>query len=177
MSDRDVKDDLVGSLCESQRDSGKIPTPVNNERFVVKTLERMDQKAKEPKPETVRDGQRRPGAFQKEAEKRARRHGYELTGNWSVEKKERPLALGGDMFSVKTMDAAYKKLQTRLRLLRSYPEWYDKIVAVNPYALHGHLGQAKRKEAANYLLKILDQSNEKFGHWMKDDPDRPLIFS
>jgi len=179
MPDRDTRDALVESACDAQRAQGKIPTVVNNERFIVDTLHGMDAKKREPKkPKPKKEARtRRPGAVQREVERYAKRNGIELAkGNWQIDKTHRPLVAGGDIFTEKKLSLVHKRLRDRVRLLRGYPEWADRIASVNPIATSGQLGPAKQKEAQAALWKVIEMSNEKFGHWMKPPAERPLYF-
>jgi hypothetical protein len=174
-----AKELLVESACEEQRGKGKVPTPTDNEKYLVGIMERMDRrKADSPVPHRANNPTKKPGAFEKELDKRCRQAGFEmLPGSWRVDQSApKPLALGGEQFHTGLMGVAEKRMRRRLRFLRSKPEWGDRIRSINPLALQGQLGHEKRIEAERYLRKILHAADVKFGEWWKPPSAGPQYF-
>ena len=178
-----AKELLVEAACAEQAAKGMLPSPTDNERYLVDLVNRMDRRrADAPSRPLVRDG-KKPGAFAVEAERRARRHGFELTGGWQVDAARRPLALGGAAFeaTTKVMGLPERRLRDRLRLLRSKPEWADRLKRINPLALQGAAGKTpeqrseRRLAAVAAVRAVIEASNTTFGHWAKDPAPAPVV--
>lgn len=173
-----AKDELLKSASDAQRANGKVPTVVDNEKFITTILEQNDRRAADAKPikrdEPVDD---RKDRRHKEAVKRAQRAGFSLTPGWELSSSPRvPLALGGSALEVKKMGKLEKRMRARLRLLRSKPDWANRLKRINPLALQGQLGHEKHLEAVEEVKKVIRASNVTFGHWMKDRPVKLYSF-
>lgn len=168
---------LEADVAEAQKRRGKLPTSADNARYMADVLRRLDRKKSENALAPVSGVSKKPGAREAEAKKRAARAGFELLpGSWSID-RPKPLAVapGGAFQIVKNMPEWERRMRARLRLLRSKPDWADKLKRINPLALQGALGPEKKREATNAVIAVIDASNATFGHWMKTKA--PPIYS
>jgi hypothetical protein len=168
----DAKDALLADAAAAQRARGRLPTPADNERYLRGVLERLDRKEAEARPAPASRPEKRPGALAAEARRRAARAGFALEGSFELTRT--PLAAGGPILEVGKVESAMrKKLRARLRLLRSKPDWKVRIQRINPLALQGAFGKEKQKLAQLEVMKVINDSNRIFGHWMKPPPPAP----
>lgn len=159
---------LEADAAEAQKRRGKMPTPTDNTRYMTEILNRLDRKSSDGHRVVAASPTKKPGALEAEAQKRAARVGVELLpGTWSIERPA-PLAVDpGGALQVKRMDVAEKRMRARLRLLRSKPDWADRLKRINPLALQGALGASKKRDATRLVHEVIEASNVTFGHWMK----------
>jgi hypothetical protein len=180
-----VVEELVRDGVAGQRASGAIPRPNDVKKYVagiVETMEKRDADNRlrlKPKPSTPApaDMQRSTEDMESEYQKRCRRFGIEPTpGSWSVTrrpgKKERSKL---ELDNARTR-LAKQRMRTRLRLLRSKPDWAAKLRAINPLALNGQLGPDKQKHAEFLVREVIRSSESVFGPWWKAPPKK-LVFT
>lgn len=178
-SDHFVRDSLLEGAADAQRRKGMIPTVVDNTTYLTQVLEHMDSRTAVAKPKqktAPTSDTKKPGAFQRELEKRAARLGLPAPENYEVTRKDVPLALGGPAWVKKQVSTAERRMRKRVRMLQTLPDWRDKFKRINPLALQGTLGEEKRKEADALVRKILVAADEKFGPWWKPAA-KPLWFT
>jgi hypothetical protein len=178
MSDIGAKDAMVADAAEAQRKKGLLPDVRAAEDYLSSIMQRLDRKQSEAKPRPVRvDKSDRAEKKMAEAEKRARRAGFELMSGWEFDEK-RPLALGGSALEVKREGKLTKLLRARIRMLQGYPEWQDRFKRINPFALNGQAGknpderQQRQLEATELVRQIIRDSNVVFGDWWKPAPKK-----
>lgn len=171
-----VKDALMKGAAEEQSKKGMLPATVDNDRYLADVLNRMDRKTSEATPQAPIKPQKKPGAFEAEAKRRAEQEGFTLSGNWQVTNTPKPLALGGSMVEVKKAETILRKrLRLRIRLMRETPEFEARMKRINPLALQGQFGREKRERAAAEWRKLLAASDRKWGDWRK--PRAAALFS
>ena len=180
MNPNEIKTELVANACEEQRKRGDMPTVVNNEKYITGILETFDNKKAAAKPAPIRNPQKKPGALDKEYERRAKRLGYEPVKGFEFTSK--PLASGGPMLQHTRRTARLKALGHRIKLIASDPEWMMARLAayglgkgnmINPLALQGSVRgtppeiKRKREEAAQLWRRLVDDSCVTWGDWDK----------
>lgn len=168
-----VKGPLLEGAATEQRKKGMLPTTVDNERYLVDVLNRMDRKKSDAKA-TIKapvNSQKKPGAFEAEAKRR----GYELAGNWRVTNDPKPLAAGGSTVQLVKDTPIKKRLRMRIRAMQDHPEFRAKMKRINPLALQGQLGKDSQHRAKAEWDRLLDLSNKKWGEWWK--PPHRALFS
>lgn len=173
-----VKDAVAG-----QRATGVIPRPNDVHKYVQGVVERMERRDEDerlrikPKAAPVpREVVRSSGEFEKEYRTRLQRRGLEpLEGSWTVTRTPVPERSRVELTSQRTA-LAKRRMRARLRLLRSKPDWSDRLKAINPLALNGQLGPEKQKHAEFLVTEVIRASEAVFGPWWKAPPKK-LIFT
>lgn len=186
-----VVDAVVRDAVDQQRERGSIPRTNEVRAYVQNIVERMDRQEAEnkyrvfPKPEkkAAPKVERSSEAMENEFQRRLKRMGQEPipgAASWTIERKPIDASALKEPETPKIVDKrlalAKRRMRTRLRLLRSKPDWYNKLASVNPIALQGYLGEAKQKEAESYIRQVIKDSNAVFGDWWKA-PAKKLIFT
>lgn len=179
-------DAIVQDALAEQRASGVIPKTNEVRAYVQAIVEKMDRKESERRPapsvETPSPHPHHTSIFssdgngeqlEREYRKRLARRGEEpLPGTWRVEHKA-PTPKTSKARRI--LGKAEKLMRQRLKLLRSKPDWADKLKRINPLALQGQLGKTKNLEADAEVRKVINASNIVFGHWAKE-PGKRLFF-
>ncbi len=184
---RNAVDALVRDGADAQREQGFLPQPEKIRAFVQPIVERADRQAEErrlkvfPKrekpaqPRTERSSE----AMETEFQKRLRRKGQEPipgTASWEIERKPVVLKPETPQIVNRRMALAKRRMRQRLRLLRSKPEWAQRLMTINPLALQGHLGEEKQKHATYLVQEIIKDSERVFGPWWKGQ-SKKLVFA
>ena len=192
MSDtpREVVDELVADAVAEQRKRVAVPDANRAKDYIAGIVERMDRRQDDARlrikpnpPEERPRVERSTESLEQKYQRRAKRHGIEpLTASWTTTRKPAPetrrAPTTSDHLQLDRQREALKKrrLRERLRLLRSLPEWCDRLKQINPLVLQGHFGADKQRHAEELVKQVIRASNEKFGHWMKPQPKK-LVFS
>ena len=180
-----VVEELVRDGLADVRSSGVIPRPNDVKKYVqniVETMERRDAESRlriKPKPVAAApvDVQRSTDDMESEYQKRLRRHGLEpLPGSWTVTRTPIKKDKGKVALDDERTRLAKSRMRARLRLLRSKPDWSEKLKRINPLALQGHLGNDKQKHAEFLVREVIKASESVFGPWWKAPP-RKLWFT
>lgn len=179
-----VVESIVKDGAADVRAAGLIPRPNGLHKYVAGIVETMEKRDAEdrlrikPKPvvEARPDVQRSTVQMETEYQKRLRRRGHEpLPGSWTVTrapaKRERTLLMPD-----KRNAQAKVRMRARLRLLRSKPDWADRLKRINPLALQGQLGADKQKHAEFLVTEVIRASEAVFGPWWKA-PAKKLHFT
>ena len=182
-----VRDSLLEGAAIEQTKRGMIPTTTANADYVVGVLEPLAQAqaqaaAKpaqvatqpEPRPRLIDCAD---DEFQKELKIRCRRFGMPTPEGWTIDRGAKEKLIGGPATTQKLISEATRRMRRRLQFLRTMPEWHLRFRQINPLALQGQLGKAKKREAEIAVRKILAAADVKFGPWWKSAPARPLWFS
>lgn len=170
-----VRDSLLESAADAQRGNGMLPTPVDNSQYIEGVLLRLDAKERDQveRPSSTK----KTDAFQGEVEKRCERAGREAPSSYSVERNETKIRASEVSGNLEARGVLWNRLWERVRLIKSRPEWADKIKCVNPRAISGALGPHKRHEAELALWKVIAETDKKWGEWWKPPPAKPLWFT
>lgn len=180
-----VVEELVRDGVADIRKTGALPRPNEVKKYVqgiVETMERRDADERlriKPKetPRAPADVARSTDDMESEYQKRCRRAGVEpLPGSWTVTRepirKERSkLELDDERTRI-----AKRRMRARLRLLRSKPDWAERLKRINPLALQGQLGPDKQKHAEFLVREVIKASEAVFGPWWKG-PAQKVWFS
>lgn len=150
---------MIRDGVATQELHGVAPTPREVEELAVAILERTDAQKRDEKPPAPISGTKKPGALEREFEKRGGTPG--TFGAWNVERK--PIAPGEIRSKKLTLDAGSMLVRKRIRLLRSKPEWAARLATINPLAANGSLGPVKREEAERAYWAIIKDSCRLFG--------------
>ena len=177
---------VVKDAVASQRASGVIPRTNDVHKYVQGIVERMERREDDsrlrikPAPAPMeRTVTRSTEDLESEYQKRLRRRGHEpLPGSWTITREAPKPAQKSKLASLKDARSAVaaSRMRTRLRLLRSKPDWAAKLKVINPLALNGQLGPEKQKHAEHLVREVVKASNAVFGPWMKG-PSRKLWFT
>lgn len=179
---------LVRDGVEEQRAKGLIPTPNRVKDYLLPIVERGDRKTEEvrlrarpnPPGQPVERVERSTPEMEREFKRRLARRGHDpLPGaenGWVTTRK--PIESTAPTME-RVADArtaiAKSRMRKRLRLLLSKPDWREKLMAVNPLALNGMLGEGKQKHAEQVVRTIIRDSCRVFGEWLAE-PKRKLHF-
>ncbi len=179
-----VVEELVRDGIAPQRERGIIPRVNEVKKYVAGIVERLERSNEDqrlrirPAPVTPAPKVRSDAEMSAEYQKRIARAGQApMEGSWDVSRapiKRKSAALL--TLNEQRHSFAASRMRTRLRLLRSKPDWAAKIKAVNPLALNGQLGEEKQKHAEHLIREVIKASDVPFGPWMKA-PAKKLWFS
>jgi hypothetical protein len=170
-----ARDWMVEDACDNQRAKGELPTPHENSKYLEGVLNRMDRKKSDSKPRTPLKSNKKPGAFERELDRRAEQNGFEVKGDWEVTEKAAELPITAPAQQLSWADQCMLK---RLQLLKSLPDWHVKFKRVNPRASMGFLGPDKKREADAMLWKIVHESVGVFGEWLQPKPTpKPISYA
>jgi hypothetical protein len=181
-----VVEELLRDATDAQRAKGLIPRVTDSKAYlqgVVETMEKRDEDQRlriKPKPmPQVQTKERSSADMESEYEKRLRRAGQSpLPGSWSVTREPVRPATKQDQKLKETQKQALlrRRFRERLSLLRSKPDWAEKLKRINPLAVQGQLGPEKQKHAHHLVMEVIRASDVTFGSWMKAPPKK-LIFT
>ncbi len=180
-----VVEELVRDGVAEQRAHGIIPRTNEVKAYVAGIVGRVEKESAEqrlrikPKPPAPAEHTvtRSSDEFEKEYQTRLARRGLEpLPGTWTIERgPAKPERSYAEYLSQR--DAlAKRRMRTRLRLLRSKPDWANKLKVINPLALNGQLGPDKQKHAEHLVREVIRSSEAVFGPWWKAPPKK-LVFT
>ena len=165
---------MVRDAAREQRSNGVTPG-ADTEAFVQGILERFDRQKAEAPPPKPTPGTKKPGAMEREYEKRGGTPG--AFGEWRVSKgPKEPVKPGEIRTTLQKRDWGAQKIVERIRLLKSKYDWLIKFEAINPLAANGSLGEEKRMQAERAYWRILRESIPVFGPIFAEKP-KPLWFS
>jgi len=157
-----VKETLVEELCDTQREGGYLPTPVDNEQFILDILDKSDRL---PKPKATNTAPRKGKDAKSIIENDEQFPCKLLRGN----EVKRPLP--------RSLSPLDRLMQRRFKMLMRIPEWAARCRAASCLGVmtpesHGGGPQVYAKLAQ----AILDDSNKVFGDWTKE-PARKILFT
>ncbi len=185
-------DAVTRDACEAVSKRGGIPDTQGIRSFVQGVVERLDRKRADAPPKPKRKPEQRahgarkaPTEIVREAKRRLAWRGLEPIVDYDeVEIARRPIS-SEELFKSKPKPKpsggglspyAIDMLIKRIRLIRSTEDYRMRGETINPLALTGELGPAKKTEAINHWKQLIVDSEKHFGPWWKAPPER-LFFT